>query len=439
MRRGKGVQIFTFSRFFEFLVTLGIGAWLGIFVSNSPYSVSSTTKETSAAFRRDVGTLIAVEPEEHHAFSDPNVHNEEPIAGTRTSTASDGLLMGTDRPRLLFMSAVYSFDQFLYLQKLLDAMRDHCNAGWNVTVHLQVANGLHYLHPRYVEIQDRLYCYDMKAYVPVILESYGKIGFGLNAKHRAFVRSHIEDFDYFSYAEEDMLLSVSHLRAIIEGEKMLKRALPKTWLRYTIGFFRWEDSIVDSERVSWEYFPDRMHVVDMGPKLGKMVVTNNINQAIYVFSKQQLCDLEKRCGFLTDVGQNKFYVALRKAMDADWKYLSAGVSEWSSSFQQVLQCGLRRIVPLNHLQTFMIQHTTNKAQKRRLRRELLNMTDWMRIVDEKSKHPITLDEAYKIIYEQYNLHLIDTKLFEGRSKWSWEVAEEPKGCIPPIKCDVSTQ
>lgn len=381
-----------------------------------------------------------------HNHDHDHDHDQESTA-TVTSTTADVSTSnkGSDsslemiRPRLLFMSAVYSFDQFLYLQKVLDAMRDHCNAGWNVTIHLQVANGLHYQHPRFIETQDRLYCYDMGAHIPIILESYGKIGFGLNAKHRAFVRNHINEFDYFSYAEEDMLLTVSHLRAVIEGEKLLKSALPKTWVRYMIGFFRWEDSIVDSERVSWEYFPERMHVVNMGPKLGKMVVTNNINQAIYVFSRDQLHDLEQRCGFLTDVGQNKFYSALRKAMDADWKYLSAGVSEWSSSFQQVLQCGLRRIVPLDHLQTFMIQHTTNKAQKRRLRRELLNMTDWMRIVDVKAKHPISLDEAYKIIYEQYNLHLIDTKLFEGRSKWSWEVEEEPEGCIPPItsnKCDM---
>ena len=140
-------------------------------------------------------------------------------------------------------------------------MRDHCNAGWNVTIHLQVANGLNYSHPRYLESQDRAYCHGSQLHIPIILESYGKIGFGLNCKHRSFIRNHINDYDYFSYAEEDMLLTVSHFRAWLSGEVLLKAALPKTWLRYWIGFFRWEDSIVDSERVSWEYFPERMHVV----------------------------------------------------------------------------------------------------------------------------------------------------------------------------------
>ena len=95
---------------------------------------------------------------------------------------------------------------------------------------------------------------------------------------------------------------------------------------------------------------------------------------------------------------------------------------------------MRRIVPVQNLQSFMIQHATNKAQKRRLRRELLNARDWLRVVEEKSKNPITLDDAYKIIYEQYNLHLINPKNFEPQSVWSWNVDTEEEGCIPPLSC-----
>ena len=114
-----------------------------------------------------------------------------------------------DPPRLLFMAAVYTFKQFLYLQKALDCMRDHCNNGWNVTVHLQVANGLAYDHPRYTELADRAWCATTQRHIPIILDAYGKIGFGLNYKHRRFVREHLEELDYFSYAEEDMLLYVT--------------------------------------------------------------------------------------------------------------------------------------------------------------------------------------------------------------------------------------
>ena len=65
-------------------------------------------------------------------------------------------------------------------------------------------------------------------------------------------------------------------------------------------------------------------MVDMGkvsPLLGKYVATLNQNQAIYVLSQEQIQDMEYRCGFLTDIGQNPFYRSLRKAMDEDWRYV----------------------------------------------------------------------------------------------------------------------
>ena len=86
---------------------------------------------------------------------------------------------------------------------------------------------------------------------------------------------------------------------------------------------------------------------------------------------------------------------------------------------------MRRLVPAEHVQSFMIHHAENKAQTRRLRSELLTARDWMRIVLEKAKNPVTIEEAYDdIVYHQYNLHLINPKAFEGKSKWSWSVEKE---------------
>lgn len=337
-------------RIVDVVLALFFGIWFGIYTAPQfssststqpnifPFVSSSLSSPASSSSSSSIVPLTHLTVQPSVALPNDRSADTSSCNTTYRRPAQGGMVVPLDRrPRLLFMSAVYSFDQFLYLQKVLDAMRDHCNDGWNVTVHLQVANGMTYTHPRYIEIQDRAYCYDMNAYIPIILDPYGKIGFGLNSKHRKYVLEHLEEYDYYSYAEEDMHLTVSHLRAILEGEKLLKSALPKTWLRYMIGFFRWEDSIVDSERVSWEYFPERMHVVDMGPKLGKFVVTNNLNQAIYVLSRDHLKDLEKRCAFLTDTGQNKFYTALRRAMDSDWKYLSAGTLSNALSYNAIFQ------------------------------------------------------------------------------------------------------
>lgn len=68
------------------------------------------------------------------------------------------------------------------------------------------------------------------------------------------------------------------------------------------------------------------------------------SQAIFIFPREQVEDLEARCGFLSDIGgKSAFYLELRRrgvfipfhyylicqffrAMDKDWKYLSVGVS-----------------------------------------------------------------------------------------------------------------
>ena len=197
---------------------------------------------------------------------------------------------------------------------------------------------------------------------------------------------------------------------------------------------RYEDSVTsekdEGQRLTWEYFPDKTHVVDLrlnyshahrldaGYDSGahvahgdgdayKYVVTNNVNQAMFIFSREQVMVLEDRCGWLTDVGKNAFLTQLRKALNANWKYLNVGVSEWSSSFQHILQCGVRRLVPFRpSVQTFMLHHSANKAQKRRLRRELLSMQDWIDMVKRKAASPVSLHTAAQIVFDQYNLGLI---------------------------------
>ena len=180
----------------------------------------------------------------------------------------------------------------------------------------------------------------------------------------------------------------------------------------------------EATRVSWEYRPHLMRVVNAGPVMGKVLVTRNMNQAVSIFSREQLVDLQQRCRYLTDIGQNHFYAELRWAMDRQWKFLAVGVSEWASSFQHVLQCGVRRIVPIDHLQTYMIHHSVNKAQRRRPRHELLNMSSWLDVIANLSEHPVSMEEAYQEIFEQFNMHLMRKEQYEGRVLATWEVDQE---------------
>ena len=47
---------------------------------------------------------------------------------------------------------------------------------------------------RYLELQQRAFCVSSGTYMPIIIEKYDKIGFGLNSRHRIYLREHIQEF-----------------------------------------------------------------------------------------------------------------------------------------------------------------------------------------------------------------------------------------------------
>jgi len=71
--------------------------------------------------------------------------------------------------RLLFAMPSNSFDQFRSLQKVLDSLRDICNAGWNITVVIQSSSGFNEFHPMYKVLSDRLYCIQSQSTIPIIV------------------------------------------------------------------------------------------------------------------------------------------------------------------------------------------------------------------------------------------------------------------------------
>ena len=75
----------------------------------------------------------------------------------------------------------------------------------------------------------------------------------------------------------------------------------------------------------------------------------------------------------------------------------------------------------------MIHHSVNKAQTRRLRKELLTQSAWEELVRRKGEDPITIETAYDLIWEQYNLGGIDRSKLESpsgmMSKWDWRMPD----------------
>lgn len=142
--------------------------------------------------------------------------------------------------RLLYMLVSYTFEQFLYVQKVLDGLRDICNFGYNVTIVIQASSGFSHLDPMYEILANQIYCIRIQDKIPLIVLEYGQIGFGLNSRHRSYMQSHIDDYDYFIYAEEDMIFTYSHLLAFLHAQNQLKIMMSENeWLQYQIGFLRY--------------------------------------------------------------------------------------------------------------------------------------------------------------------------------------------------------
>jgi hypothetical protein len=180
--------------------------------------------------------------------------------------------------RLLYMTASYTLKQYIFLWKSLESIRDICEFGWDVEVHIQAANNISNIHQLFHQLKSSLYCHRIGGFIPLKIEEFGKIGFGLNSRHRNVILSRVHDFDYFAYAEEDMLFTLHNLQAYLQELHHLQRKLPHIWMDYAIGFLRFEERNLSLSRVTWEYLRQDNHFVDWLDR--KYLITNNLNQVI---------------------------------------------------------------------------------------------------------------------------------------------------------------
>ena len=181
------------------------------------------------------------------------------------------------------------------------------------SIFLQVFNTLSSNDPRLNELQRRMHCVAAERRIPIHIQDFSNnqpIGFGLNRQHRDLMLKHISDFDYFLYMEEDMLFTPSHLITYLAESNKFRSIMPSGWVNFIPGFLRYsflflyiythikpnlcctpciicyrlvlieryEDRKNKSERVTWEYREHKIHIVDLGPRLGKYIMTVNQNQ-----------------------------------------------------------------------------------------------------------------------------------------------------------------
>lgn len=164
--------------------------------------------------------------------------------------------------RILFMAASYDLRQFIHLWKVIEGYRDICEAGWDVDIALQVANGINEGSFEHQELRQSSFCQRIGRHLNITYQPYDKIGFGLNSRHRTVIQRRLHGYDYFIYSEEDMLFTPHHMAAFVKHQRRLQFFFPETWRDYTLGYLRYEERNESLTQVSWEYMPDKVSYRD---------------------------------------------------------------------------------------------------------------------------------------------------------------------------------
>lgn len=213
----------------------------------------------------------------------------------------------TKNNRIMGFILSYAYDHIDPVTLILNEYVSMCEGGWDPTVVLfTTANWTTTMH-RY--IRQKTFCYRTGASINVRLDVHDKsVGTELAAKHKAILRTELNNFDFFVYHEDDMIFKYSHLVAYITETKRLHELNPESGLHdNVIGFQRYrrilrgdihggygENDIFEQD--IFEEMPEFTPIcVKDSPYL---LVTGNTHQAIWAFTTAQLHMLQEKCHFL---------------------------------------------------------------------------------------------------------------------------------------------
>jgi hypothetical protein len=145
----------------------------------------------------------------------------------------------TNENRILYMTPSYNLNQFPSLEASLISLLELCNAGWNITIFVQVPQLSENAQKLFTSLNHKLFCQRAQSQIPVSIDSFGDIGLGLNSRHRALAFHQLDKFDYFVFAEEDMILTENNFQYFLNSMQIFKDIFSDSWIQYTPGFLRY--------------------------------------------------------------------------------------------------------------------------------------------------------------------------------------------------------
>ncbi|OCK58177.1 methyltransferase domain-containing protein [Bradyrhizobium sp. LMTR 3] len=216
--------------------------------------------------------------------------------------------------------------------------------------------------------------------------------------HKPLFAERANKYDLFIYSEDDILITEKNLRAFLEVTAVLQQDEIAGYLRIEKGSDGEENYPDIHENFHWDSTSVRSR--------GRYTLAHLTNEhaACYVLTQAQLRTAIQSGGFLVDPYEGKYDLLCTAATDP------------------YTQCGLKKFVPVSHVDDFTVHHLSNKYVGRVgiSAAELRDQTEALIRIAERCKTPSPLFNT-------------ETKLSRGLySKDYYEpVSEEVISAIPP--------
>jgi hypothetical protein len=294
--------------------------------------------------------------------------------------------------RILFEITTVGLRQYSHFESVLDGVRDLCEAGAKVSLHITTSNcppstakGSHgdsnyecplydrafettlennYSVERLSQLNERLHCRNIDGSLDVkihlISPDWGK---QVVDHHRRIFYENLDDYDLFVHGEEDAMIRPTNIIAFMDEMHKLELLVGKEHISdYSIGFVRYENQVDTSEkqRVVWEFDwgDDRdfkyLIVNDSHPNINGKYFSSpgEHHQGMYMATHEQLRQWRNRepnCEFDRPTRRYGYHR----------ERISGAIDLYDEDY-----CNVTQLIPLETMEDFFIHHLPDANHNR---------------------------------------------------------------------------
>ena len=163
-----------------------------------------------------------------------------PGCGSRIAESSGASLRGV---RILLCLVSYDLEQQVHLERMLEDVRDMCEAGARPKVRIYTT--VAWPTPLFELVASLMFCSDLGGTVPFeLLQHARSVKHNLTNFHRKDMYSQLDQFDLFIYAEGDLALRPATAAAFLAEERALKACEgEEVWRAHIPAFLRFEYNV----------------------------------------------------------------------------------------------------------------------------------------------------------------------------------------------------